>query len=448
MPFQNTAMIVWVKRLMITVAVLAAILFSLVGPIDYTPLDNQGFYKRMQTRLDSLQLKGKETTPFKSGWRKISITPEHPLPMAGYRLREHFETVHDSLYARIIVLATNEQPIYLISVDLLLFPPTLKQKLKAYYAQRGNQPFLYLSATHTHNGVGCWHDSAVGNVVLGNYEESWVEESKNKIIAAIEDIENKLQPAAIAYWEADAHEYAENRLKPGAPYDGMLRGMKLTRTDSTAAHLITFSAHATSISKQSTSLSGDYPAAIVDSLMTATNSFGIFMAGMVGSHRLAGMTKKEFELVAEAGKLITKKIVAAPSSNMTDSIKLIAHHVPIEFGPSQLRITKDWKLRDWVFSWLLNPLQGELTYLQINDIILMGTPCDFSGEIFVNHIKDSAARQNKKVIITSFNGDYVGYITEDEHYCNLEKEEVMALNWVGPYYGKYFHEMINALLKK
>ena len=66
----------------------------------------------------------------------------------------------------------------------------------------------------------------------------------------------------------------------------------------------------------------------------------------------------------------------------------------------------------------------------------------------VNHIAEVAGQQNKKVIITSFNGDYAGYITEDEHYESIAKEEVMALNWVGPYYGSYFAEMINTLLKK
>jgi hypothetical protein len=140
--------------------------------------------------------------------------------------------------------------------------------------------------------------------------------------------------------------------------------------------------------------------------------------------------------------------MSASASPVIDSVTLVSAHIPIEFGSSQLRITKGWKLRDWLFSWLVNPLQGELTYLQLGNIILIGTPCDFSGEIFVNHIAEVAAEQNKKVIITSFNGDYVGYITEDEHYETLEKEEVMALNWVGPYYGNYFTEMINTLLKK
>jgi hypothetical protein len=368
--------------------------------------------------------------------------------MAGYRLRDDFESVHDSLYARILVLNTTDQNIYLISIDLLLFPPILKQKLEDHFYNKKKRPFLYLSATHTHNGIGCWHDSAVGNIVLGDYSERWVEETKVKIIEAIERTESNLLPSLISYWESDAHNYAENRLKPGAPYDGMLRGINLTRSDSSQTHLISFSAHATSISKKSKRLSGDYPAAVVDSLTKATHSFGIFMAGMVGSHRLAGIGKEEFDLVAEAGGLISKKIESASFTNRMDSVQLVTAHIPIQFGPSQLRITKNWKLRDWIFSRLVNPLQGELTYLQINDIILIGTPCDFSGEIFTKHIAEVAEQQNKKVIITSFNGDYVGYITEDEHYETLKKEEVMGLNWVGPYYGDYFIEMINTLLKK
>jgi hypothetical protein len=370
------------------------------------------------------------------------------MSMAGYRLRDDFETVHDSLYARIVALRTGEQSIYMISLDLLLFPPALKQKLDDHFNNKANPPFLYLSATHTHNGVGCWHDSTVGNLVLGSYDEKWVDETTGKIIAAIEDIETNLKSSSISYWEVDAREYAENRLASMAPYDGMLRGIKLTRSDSTTSHLITFSAHATSISKKSKSLSGDYPAAVIDTLMSSTHSFGMFMAGMVGSHRLAGINTLDFDLVAQAGKALSDKIQSASLSPVKDSVRLTTAHIPIQFGPSQLRISKDWKLRDWVFSWLVNPLKGELTYLQINDIVLIGTPCDFSGEIFVKHIEEVAAQQSKKVIITSFNGDYVGYITEDEHYETLEKEEVMTMNWVGPYYGSYFTEMITDILKK
>jgi hypothetical protein len=438
-----------VKRFLITITTVAVVLLAIIGPIDRSPLSDQPFYKGMKASLDTLPFtKTEKKNRLNAGWSMVNITPDQPMKLAGYRVRDNFESVRDSLHARVLVLQVAEHPVYLISVDLLLFPPMLKQKLEDHFNDGPNQPFLYFSATHTHNGNGCWHDSVVGNIVLGNYSEHWVEVTKNKIIDAIINAERSLLPASISYWESDAREYAANRLKPGAPYDGVLRGIKVTRSDSAQSHLISFSAHATSISKKSKVLSGDYPTALIDSLREATGSFGMFMAGMVGSHRLAGISKQEFDLVAEAGGLLSKKVVSASSSSNMDSVQLITAHVPIRFGPSQLRIAKNWKLRDWIFSWLVNPLQGELTYLQLNDIVLIGTPCDFSGEIFNQHIREIAEKENKKVIITSFNGDYVGYITEDEHYETLEKEEVMGLNWVGPYFGAYFTEMITALLEK
>ncbi|MFN8886359.1 MAG: hypothetical protein ACK5WF_02770, partial [Cyclobacteriaceae bacterium] len=106
-------------------------------------------------------------------------------------------------------------------------------------------------------------------------------------------------------------------------------------------------------------------------------------------------------------------------------------------------------VRNWAFSSLVGPLQGELTVLQLGNILLIGTPCDFSGEIFVNkELEALAARQGKKMIITSFNGNYTGYVTDDRYYAAGNEEEVMALNWVGPYFGEYYSEMITHLITK
>lgn len=441
----------WLKGLLIVISAFALIMFSLVAPIDRTPLKEQGFHYNMMSVLDTLKPASyKPTQKLKSGWGKVSITPDHPMPMAGYTMRPAFENVHDSLYARLVGINNGSRSVYLISVDLLLFPPALKEKLNELISKDFRiKPFLYFSATHTHNGIGGWHDSVAGELVLGSYEEEWVNEIAAKLISEIKSIEQSMKPSHLSYWQADAHEYAENRLVKGAPYDGWLRGFKLIRNDSSTAHLITYSAHATSISKKSKQLSGDYPAALLKALQKKSNSFGIFMAGMVGSHRLAGLSETEFELVAKAGDVLQEKISMATERSKTDSVVIKASHIPIQFGPSQLRISKDWKLRNWVFSSLLNPMQGELTYLEIGNIILIGTPCDFSGELFVTKkLSELAVANNKELIITSFNGDYAGYITEDEHYETIRKEEVMTLNWVGPYYGTYFTEMISALLKK
>lgn len=439
----------WLKGLLIGVGGILLLLISLVGTIDRTSLQDQEFYRTMTHTLNDLQpTLHPSTNALRSGWDKISITPDSAMPMAGYRMRSSFDTVHDSLYARIIGINNGSLSCYFISLDLLLFPPSIKEILQKKVAQDFPEiPFLYLSATHTHNGVGGWHNSLVGELALGQYDESWVNNVAEKLAAKIKEIETSMKPSQIRYWESDASEYAENRLVPGAPYDGILRGIQLLRNDSSKAHLITYSAHATSISKKSKSLSGDYPAALINEL-EKNNSFGLFMAGMVGSHRLAGLKEQEFDLVKKAGQVLSEKIQQATYGPIQDSLKIKSAHVPIPFGPAQLRITENLKVRNWAFSWLLNPLQGELTFLQIGNLIFVGTPCDFSGEIYVNQkLKDLAMAKGKHLIITSFNGDYTGYITEDAHYEKVHKEEVRALNWVGPYYGRYFTEMISTLIK-
>lgn len=441
----------WLNGILIFLTAIAVILLLLVSSIDDTPLADQEYYQAMMSKLDSLQPKTySPSQKLKAGWGKVNITPDHSMPMAGYRIRPGFDTVHDSLYARVMGINNGAATVYFISVDLLLFPPSVKEKLNERVAEEfSSKPFLYYSATHTHNGIGGWNSSVAGKFILGNYDEDWVLDTTEKLVSQLKSIEQSLQPALLSYWQADAHEYAENRLMAGAPYDGWLRGLMLTRADSSEARMITFSAHATSISKKNKSLSGDYPAALVSELEKKENTFGMFMAGMVGSHRLAGLNETEFELVAQAGDVLAEKISFATASLPIDSLAIQTAHVPILFGPAQLRLTKDLKLRNWIFSSLLDPLQGELTYVELGNIILIGTPCDFSGEIFVTQkLAELAAANNKQLIITSFNGDYAGYITEDAHYHQVEREEVMTMNWVGPHYGAYFTEMISALVKK
>jgi hypothetical protein len=89
-----------------------------------------------------------------------------------------------------------------------------------------------------------------------------------------------------------------------------------------------------------------------------------------------------------------------------------------------------------------------MRYMKIGNLIFLGTPCDFSGEIYVRDgLGQLAERQGNKLLITSFDGDYVGYITYDDHFGHSEQEEIMAMNWVGPHYGNYFSQIVQKLIQ-
>ncbi|HNT49470.1 MAG TPA: hypothetical protein PLM56_11570 [Cyclobacteriaceae bacterium] len=440
----------WLARLGILIIIIAGIFVSIVGRIDRTPLAKQDFYTRMMSKLATEKpAVYPALQPLSTAWSKVNITPSYPMPMAGYRSRPTFESVHDSLYARVIVIDNGNSEAILISADLLIFPPALKAELEIQLGSTTKPSFIFYSATHTHNSVGGWHPAWGAQFAVGDFHEVWLKSTASAIANEIIKVRTQFKPSQAWYWQTDASPYAANRLKSGSPYDGMLRGIKLSRADSTHAFLVTFSAHATSISSKSTALSGDYPAALIQSIESSKNNFAMFMAGMVGSHRLDGITEPEFDGADQAGKILAAKVLHPSMQEKLITSELKTMHIPIEYGDAQLRLNKNHKLRNWFFSMALEPLQGELTYLQVGNVLLLGTPCDFSGEIFVTHnLEAEARRYNKHLIITSFNGNYTGYITEDAHYETLLREEVTTMNWVGPYFGQYYSDMIKKVVAK
>jgi hypothetical protein len=420
----------------------------LVGPIDKTPLKEQPFYQTMVSRLDTIHPNLSRKDKVKVGWAKFNITPSYSLPMAGYTPKDKYESIHDSIYGGVIAMTNGSSVNVFVSLDLMLFPPSIKNRVNEALKRQGKDYFVYYSATHTHSSLGGWDASLVGRLVLGSYHAEWVDQTANDILDNIDKATTSSISSTIQYWENDASEFVENRLDAAnGQVDGKLRGLKFNRADSSKAVIVTYSAHPTNVELLSRVVSGDYPSALTKQLEKRGFDFGLFMAGMVGSHRLKGIEGTDFERIDKAGLLLAEKVVKATNQNLAESISISSAHIPIAFGSSQLRIAKDWKVRDWVFRSLLNPLQGELTYLQVGHVVFIGTPADFSGEIFAQEkLEAIAAAMGKKLILTSFNGNYTGYVTADHHYAKGSEEEVMALNWVGPYFGDYYTQMLKQIL--
>jgi neutral ceramidase len=435
----------WCCYLLIILLVVA---LSLVAPIDYTPLTQQPFYRTMMKRIDTIEFAKSSPSAIQIGWSKVNLVPRYPMPMAGYTPKNKYESIHDSVFCRILAIQQKKQSYFIISADLLLFPPSVKERIQQRLKDQGKNYFLYFSATHTHSSLGGWDESIVGRITLGKYHEEWINTTVEQILSQMEVARKTSLDAKLAYFEVEAKEYVENRLNAKGSVDNKIRGIKVIRSDSSRALLTTFSAHATNVELLSRIISGDYPSALTEKLERKVD-FSIFLSGMVGSHRLTGIQGNGFERIDTASTQLAAKIEQAVPNKIESTISIIAKHIPIDFGPAQLRIEKNWKIRNWVFGSLLRPLAGEFTWLQLGSIILLGTPCDFSGEIYVDQrLGEIVSNSGNELIITSFNGTYTGYITADRYYNAGKEEEVMALNWVGPYFGQYYSEMIKEVMKK
>lgn len=439
------ALLRWITGVIVFLLVLALLLFA---PVDDSPIEEKPFYQKTMAELDTFPLKSHAaTTATQAAWWKVNITPSSTMPMAGYTPRDHFDAVHDSLFIRGLIISNGATKVYFITADLLIFPPSLKEKIiQAYPAKNA---MYYFMATHAHSSLGTWDNSVVGNVILGKYNEDFWNDVTQRVVTKLKEAEQHLVTSRVYYLEPDASEFVENRLdyQHGA-VDGKVRSIKVIRSDSTKALWMTFSAHPTNIGHLNLTLSGDYPNALIQRA-EADFDFAMFSTGMVGSHRVKGMEKKEFEMCDELASKLYPKLLEAPALKLEDSVAMTLASLPLAYGKSQMHVFQQFAVRDWAFRALLRPLQGNMTYCKLGPILFLGTPCDFSGEIFVEEKLGALAEsQWQKLFITSFNGDYTGYISYDKYYGNSEQEEVMALNWVGPHFGKYYTDVIKKIIAR
>lgn len=437
------------KFILFVALLLGLLLLTLVAPIDKTPLEEQPFYQSMQERMDTITLDSYQSKQsVRVGWSKFSIMPDHPLPLAGYKPREKYNSVHDSLYMRIMAIDNGSITAYLISADLLLFPPLLKDRIMNTLGPTFND-FIYFSATHTHTGVGGWDDSILGSVLMGQYDSTYVNKIAAETVLQIGKVKSSLESGSIHYWESDMPQHIYNRINDTSRVDSKFRGLTFEREDGEQALLFVLGAHPTSISKRLTAVSADYPAAVIDQL--AEYDHVQFMAGMVGSQSFMGFGETyEWDLVDSVGKTFTRYIRQANfKTDIPPFIEIRTAHIPIEQGSSQIRLLRDFKLRDWVTRKVYGSIEAELTVLQLGNVVMVGTSCDFAGEVaVVNDLEGYAQAHGLKLIITSFNGLYTGYITADHHYFNEKHEELRILNWVGPYFGAYYSQMVKKVIDK
>lgn len=397
--------------------------------------------------IDQLSLPT-STKGFSVGYAKSNITPDFPVATAGYGKRKgkNFSFVLDSLFVRCMVFDNGIERVAIVSADLLIIPPLVTERLTKELPSIGfsiNNTFL--SATHTHNGIGNWSTGAT-TILYGAYEEKVVSMICDKIKQCIVSASKQLKPAHLNAGAIPVGHVVRNRLdKIDGEVDSLLRIVEVKYADSSKLVMVSFTAHATCLYAKDLMLSRDYPGGLVDKLEQSDYKFAMFLAGAVGSH---GCTPPEYgsscinwmaEEITE--KFLSERTSLKPVRNST----LVMHRVPLLLGEAQAKILKDWRLRPFVFNAAFGDYPVYLTALRLGDVIMLGTPCDFSGEL-TPPLDTVAKRNNFQVMVTSFNGGYIGYITEDQYY-DRDHFETRLMNWYGPGNGAYMVQCLSKLIE-
>jgi hypothetical protein len=447
MVFKKVLCFVLIVLLSVVILLLVFVAISVV-PLKRIPVQEKPEYSSMMSRLDSLHPEiVRSTKGFSVGFAKENITPAHPVALAGYgnRLGKVYTSVYDSIYVRTLVIDNGVQRVAIVSADLLIIPPTvtalLEKELPAIGFSINN---TYLGAIHTHNSIGNWGEGVTG-IMYGDYEDSIVHFIADKIKRSIVHASENILPASLRKGAIPVPNAVRNRLIKTGGIDSLLRVIEVKRSDSSKLLLMSYTAHATCLFSRDLELSRDYPGELVDDMEASGYHFAMFMAGAVGSHK-ANPPEYGKPCIDWMADEIKAKYIArhAALKPVTDSTLLMLR-VPLQLPAAEAKIAEDWQLRPWVFKAAFGEYQTYLTALRIGDIVMIGTPCDYSGEL-TPPLDSLAATKGLSVMVTSFNGGYIGYITADKYY-DRDHYETRLMNWYGPGNGDYMSECLAKLLR-
>ena len=443
---------IFLRVIGVIVLLLLLAVATMITTPDKTPYKEMPYYAQWKENIGTVR---KDTSgmpgQLQAGWSKVNITPASPTPTAGYgnRRGKLYTSVHDSVYVRAMVVDNGVTKAAIIAADLLIVPPTVIKLLQSRLTGK-EVPFnnVYFGATHSHNSVGGWGTGISSLFFSGKYDPATVERLADAIFQAIVQAKAKLEPVELTYMESiDTVDIRNRLIGEEGEIDPEIRSAAFVTKSGKKAILSSYAAHSTVLNSKNIVLSRDYPGMLVDSLENGRYDFAMYMAGAVGSMGPIEKGSDDFDEVKNQAYGVQKALLSdSTTTEQSKSAILQSITLPLPMREPSPRLTMNINLRPWAFKKAFGEYPIFVKALRIGNMLMVGMPCDFSGEL-VAELDAYAKTKGLNLLVTSFNGCYIGYITHDKHY-DRDLYETKTMGWYGPYNGAYLQEVIKDIIDK
>lgn len=357
------------------------------------------------------------------GVAKVNITPEKPMPMAGYSDRiGSFSGVHDSIFATALVFSEGDKKAVIITTDLIGLSHTFcKETLdlieKETGIERGN---ILLTAAHNHGGpvTGAYKDTTDKGKL--NYMGIVQQKIVQIIVLALQN----LQPISIGYGKGTCSmninrraRFADGSMWLGRNPEGSCdHDVSVVRVDDMnkkpIAVFINWPCHGTVGGSKNTQITGDWPgstARYVEKVL-GNNVIAAVTAGASGNINPIYGPNDKFEDIDAIGMLVGEEIVNVFNEIKTSSGGSISCIKKTVSGKGKKQYDSRFPNQELQSG---NDVDINLSVLRVGDILIAG----ISGELFTEigmDIKTKSALKNT-IVVTHCNGNS-GYLCTDEAY--------------------------------
>jgi hypothetical protein len=392
--------------------VLAGCFVILVGPWPTykSGFKDKAYYKKALAEIERHKKRlsiNSEVGQFEAGWSSRSITPPPSTPLAGYGDRKGKPSagVHDEIFVKTMAVSDGTDIAVIVGADMLIVPENVADLVRIRVSYDPNIPeFLARAFTE-----------------------------------AIVEAYRSLEPAKVTHGGLQAPEYVRNRTRKDAPVDNELSFMLVEQEDGDRCFLVSYSAHPTILGADNMQFTGEYPGFLMRRLMEQTGAEAIYLGGAVGSMSpLPPDRENPFDRCRTMGEALAEKVLEAAidTKPFNDKVDVASIGFPVQLPPFQLRLSKNWRVSKFLFPILGIDDDGWMHAVRIGDIVLVGTPADYCGEISID-LKSRTQNRVNHLWVLGFNGDYVGYVSPDRYYYDKDEKggygyERGVMSWIGP----------------
>jgi hypothetical protein len=303
---------------------------------------------------------------------------------------------------RALVLAEPGLSVALASVDVLLVPAALREKVEARVADLGLGAVL-VAATHTHAGPGGYWDDVLGaRFGTGPFDPAWESALASRVADAIRAAFAARVPARVASAVSRREDLVVNR--DGGPAGGRLLAVRLERdSGEPIGQVVVFPAHATVHGSRNRRLSGDWPGAMARDLPGVT----VFLQGAEGDQTWRLPPGEAGPPHVAYGRLVAGAVRALPHPPADADPVLAAATAEVSLpSPSFGAVPPflDRLVSNLLWSWM--PDRTRVVALRIGDVTLLAVPAE-PGEVVGSAWRDALGPGAE---VVSLVGDYVGYV--------------------------------------
>ncbi|MFX1452069.1 MAG: neutral/alkaline non-lysosomal ceramidase N-terminal domain-containing protein [Promethearchaeota archaeon] len=435
------------------------------------------------------------------GFSEVKITPKvKSVPMGGYAPTRYSTGVHDDLFVRVMYFCKGEEEVIIISVEIVcLFYKFVQRMRRKISDKTGIKPEnILISSHHNHSGPDTLGLFDIKGFFTPTFNLEMMSEIEIKIIKAAILAKKDAEARKIGFAKQKIEKRIMlNRRNPQKDTKYDLTVLRVDSENNEMQGLLTnYACHATTLPRDNTLLTGEFPGYLVRRIKDLTNGqvFSMYTNGPCGDlnpnlypenepfhlitkDRISKSSYGEFnrlgtykttmrigyhlgERALEIAKSIkcseikdikvVSQIIQIPLQDMMEdnSRKSIMKHISFKFKKLLITSLLNYnrsnlsyvslikKGRDWYF-------QTELQAIKLNDILILSIP----GELFVDLGKKLISKSPiKKTFIIELGNDWIGYLYPPEEYF-IGGYETGIVSF-SPVAGIYIYNKMLQLLNK